>query len=137
MLRSNPFSASQTAILVTGGMNCQTPTYRVGDSHVTVLQVAPMAGGGWALHMIVRSSAPLTQQRQFADGSGSAPRYTSLSILGTGSVGNISAQPGAKMGETYLGVPAFAGSQVRVQLSDTRSETVGSFDLPLSSLNKC
>jgi len=136
-LRSSLLSAPQTAILTTGGMNCQTPTYRVGDARVTLLQAAPMPGGGWALHLIVRSSAPLTQQRQFADASGSAPRSSSLSVLGTSSAGNVVAQPGAKMGETYLGVPGTAGGRFQVQLSNTRSETVGSFDLPVASLMRC
>jgi hypothetical protein len=136
-LRAGFPTAVQTAILTTGGMNCQTPTYRVGDAHVTLLQAAPMSGGGWALHLIVRGSGALTQERQFADGSGSFTRSSSFSIVGTSSTGNVVAQPGARMGETYIGVPASAGSQFRVQLSNTRSETVGSFELPVAALMRC
>jgi hypothetical protein len=137
-LRSSLLSAPQTAILTTGGMNCQTPTYRVGDARVTLLQAAPMPGGGWALHLIVRSSAPLTQQRQFADGSGSASRFSSLSIVGSASSGgNVMTQPGVKIGEVYLGVPASSGDQLRVQLDNARSQTVGSFDLHVAALMSC
>lgn len=129
-------TAVQTAILTTGGMNCQTPTYRVGDAHVTVLQAAPMSGGGWALHLIVRSSAPLSQERRI-EGGGSASRSSSLSIPGTSSAGNVVAQPGARMGETYLGAPASAGGRFEVQLNNSRSETVGSFELSVASLMSC
>jgi hypothetical protein len=135
--QSSLLSTPQMTILTTGGENCLTPTYRVGGSAVTVLQAARMPAGGWALHLIVRSGAPLTQERQFADGSGSASRFSSLSIVGTSSIGNVVAQPGAKIGEAYLGVPASSGDRLRVQLDNTRSQTVGSFDLHVAALARC
>jgi hypothetical protein len=55
--QSGLLTTPQMTILTTGGTNCLTPAYRVGNAAVTVLQAARMPAGGWALHLIVRSKA--------------------------------------------------------------------------------
>jgi hypothetical protein len=119
---------AQTAILTTGGTNCDTPTYHVGQTDVTVLQLAPLTEGGWAVHLIVRGSSPLTEERSFGDGGGSASRFTTLSVEGTDPpAGSVLTQPGVKVGETYLSVPPSLADRFTVQLTDTHSTIVGSF----------
>ncbi len=99
------------------------------------MQLAPLEGGGWALHLIVEGSAPLTEQRPFGDGSGSASRFTTLSVVGAGvPAGSVLTQPGVKAGETYLSAPASVGDRFRVQLTDTHGATAGSFVVDTASI---
>jgi hypothetical protein len=129
-------SPAQTAILTTGGTNCDTPTYRIGGTDVTLLQLAPLADGGWALHLIVRGSSPLTEERSFGDRSGSAARFTTLSVEGSNlPAGSVLVQPGVKVGETYLAAPAPLGDRFSVQLTDTHATTVGSFVVDTSEVS--
>jgi hypothetical protein len=129
-------SPAQTAILTMGGINCDTPTYRIGGTDVTLLQLAPLEDGGWALHLIVRGSVPLTEERSFGDGSGSASRFTTLSVEGsTLPAGSVLTQPGVKIGETYLTAPASVGDRFTVQLTDTHASIVGSFMVDSAALS--
>jgi hypothetical protein len=103
---------------------------------VTLLQLAPLEGGGWALHLIVEGSAPLTEERSFGDGSGSASRFTTLSVVGAdGPAGFVLTQPGVEAGETYLSAPASVGDRFRVQLTDTHGATAGSFVVDTSEVS--
>jgi hypothetical protein len=137
-VRADILSPAQTAILTTGGVNCLTPTYRIGDRDVTLLQLAPMSDGGWALHLLVRGSTPLTEERAFEDGSGSTSRFTTLFVEGTElPPGSVLTQPGATVGEAYLGVPASVGDRFRIRLVDTHSAEVGSFAMDAAGLGSC
>jgi hypothetical protein len=135
-LQRSFLSPAQTAILTTGGTNCDTPTYIFGETDVTLLQLAPLDGGGWALHLIVEGSAPLTEERPFGDDSGSASRFTTLSVEGSDlPAGSVLTQPGVKVGEVYLTAPASVGDRFTVQLTDTHASIVGSFMVDSAALS--
>ncbi len=103
---------------------------------MTLLQLAPLEGGGWALHLIVRASSPLTEERPLGDDGSSTSRFTTLSVEGVDvAAGSVLTQPGVKAGETYLSAPASVGDRFTVQLTDTHAATVGSFVVDTSEVS--
>jgi hypothetical protein len=119
--------------------NCTTPTYRVGRVNITMLQLAPLAGG-WAMHLLVDGGdKPVTVQRDFEDGSGSAPRSMSISSVEVGTpIANASTfmftQAGWTSAEMYVAVPAGLGDAFDMHLSGTRGEDLGIFTIDLKEL---
>jgi len=126
----------QRTIMDLGAFNCETPTYSVGSVYVTLLQSAPMPGGGWALHFVVEGKdGPLTVERTEPDGS-SFPRRTTLVPVGsTESLGTVYTQPGATWGETYVAVPASAGDRFGIEVHSSDSETAGTFTVDANAVS--
>lgn len=112
------------------GHTCRTPTYAVDGADVTLLQAAPMSGGGWALHFVVDGKgSPLAVQR---DGS---PFWTTLvPVSEAANQGRVSVQPGATWGETYLSFPASAARRFEIQVVDAHLEVAGTFIVDLDEV---
>ena len=120
--------------------NCTTPTYRVGGVNITLLQIAPL-GGGWAMHLLVDGGdQPVTVQRDFEDGSGSAPRSMSIASVEAGTpIANAPTfmpyiRAGWTSAEMYVAVPAGLGDRFDMRLAGTRGQGLGTFTVDLGEL---
>jgi hypothetical protein len=110
------------------GRSCETPTYAVGGVDVTLLQMAPMPDGGWAIHFVLDGNGrPLTVQRNYPDGSSYAVWTTLVPVTGGASQGQVSSKPGLTWGETYVALPGSAPKRTEIQLLNTHREVAGSF----------
>lgn len=133
--REDLLSAPQWAIaedLV--GRSCATPTYSVGTASVTLLQAAPMPGGGWALHFVMDGNGrPLVVQRHTADG-GSFASWTTFAPLAGGTQGRVTGQPGVTWAEVYVSAPESAGDQIDIKVMDTHFDDAGTFTVALDQV---
>ena len=117
----------QAAILndLNGRGICRTPSFTLGGTEVALIGAATMPSGGTALHFIVHSDDPLTQERNQSDGS-SFTRFTTIkAALDGSSVGSVEAQPGAVWGEAFMQVPSTSGGPLEMTITgpDQTSET--------------
>jgi hypothetical protein len=131
---------TERAIVYSDARNCVTPTYRVAGVDITLLQIAPL-GGGWAMHVLVDGGdESVTIQRDFEDGSGSAPRSMSISSVeaGTPIADAPTFMPYIRAGwtsaEMYVAVPAGLGDTFDMRLAGTRGEDLGTFTVDLGEL---
>jgi len=134
---SKALPAAQRAIVVSGGgVNCETPTYRVAYARVTLLQAAPIQGGGWALHFVVDGRGhPVAVQRHIPDGESFRRSMTLVPVGAEQTPSQVVAMSGATWGETYLTVPASLGTHFDVQLLDTRLSVMGEFTVDIAAVS--
>jgi hypothetical protein len=133
--REDLLSAPQWAVaedLV--GRSCATPTYNVGTIDVTLLQAAPMPGGGWALHLVLDGNgSPLVVERNTSDG-GSFASWTTLVPPAGGLQGRVTGQPGVTWGEAYVSAPQSAGDLIAIKVLDPHHEDAGTFTVALDQV---
>jgi hypothetical protein len=137
-LRARQLPSTEQAIIEGGGLNCSTPTYRVGPVDVTLLQITPLAGG-WAVHVLLDAGdQPVTVERTTRDFSTPRSMFIAPVGTGTGPPGGQTFFPYVRAGwttaEMYVAVPAGIGDRFDMRLSGTRGERLGTFTVDLQEL---